>query len=73
MKSILDLETKSLILPIEIGDNKKVMEIQEELIRKGYLVGAIRQPTVSKAIVRVIIKLDIKMKDLEMVLRYLRN
>ena len=73
VQNILDVETKSLILPIEIGDNKKVIKMQEYLIEKGYLVGAIRQPTVKKAIIRMIIKLDIKKKDLEEVLRYLKN
>jgi 8-amino-7-oxononanoate synthase len=73
VKKYLDIDCKSLIVPIEVGDNKKVIDMQEELIEKGYLVGAIRQPTVSKAILRVIIKLDIKKKDLMEVLRYLKN
>jgi len=72
VKKYLDIDVNSLIVPIEIGDNKKVIEIQESLIKKGYLVGAIRQPTVKKAIIRMIIKLDIKKKDLEEVLRYLK-
>ena len=69
----MNIDVNSLIVPIEIGDNKKVIEIQEKLIEKGYLVGAIRQPTVQKAIIRMIIKLDIKKKDLKEVLRYLKN
>ena len=73
VKKYLDIETHSLIIPIEIGDNKKVIQMQEELIEKGFLVGAIRQPTVSSAILRVIIKLDIKKKDLKELLRYLKN
>ena len=63
MEKYLELETDSLILPIEIGDNKKVIEIQQELIDNGFMVGAIRQPTVPKAILRVILKLDIKKED----------
>jgi len=73
VKKYLDIDVKSLIVPIEIGDNKKVIDIQKELIEKGYLVGAIRQPTVKKAIIRMIIKLDIKKKDLLKVIRYLKN
>jgi len=57
-KQLLGIETKSLILPIIIGDNKKVLNIQSNLISLGYIVGAIRQPTVNKAILRVILKLD---------------
>jgi len=73
VKKYLNLDVESLIVPIEIGNNKQVIQIQEELIEKGYLVGAIRQPTVSKAIIRMIIKLDIKKKDLIEVVRYLKN
>ena len=73
VKKHLQIDVKSLIVPIEIGDNKKVIQMQEELITKGYLVGAIRQPTVSKAIIRLIIKLDIKKSDLKEVVRYLKN
>lgn len=73
IRELLNIQTKSLIVPIEIGDNKKVIEIQQSLINKGYLIGAIRQPTVSKAILRVIIKLDVKKKDLIEVLMCLRE
>jgi len=73
VKKYLQIDAKSLIVPLEIGDNKKVMQIQENLIQKGFLVGAIRQPTVSKAIIRMIIKLDIKKSDLKEVVRYLKN
>ena len=73
VKKYLNVDSQSLIIPIEIGNNKKVIEMQNELIKKGYLLGAIRQPTVSKAIIRMIIKLDIKKKDLIEVVRYLKN
>jgi 8-amino-7-oxononanoate synthase len=49
-------------LPIPINDNKEVLEIQNKLIKKNILVGAIRQPTVKKAILRIILKLDIDIK-----------
>jgi 8-amino-7-oxononanoate synthase len=71
IRELLNIKTKSLIVPIEIGDNKKVIEIQKELIAKGYLIGAIRQPTVPKAILRVIIKLDVKKKELIEMLLFL--
>jgi len=48
-------------LPIEIGDNHKVIEIQQILKDElGVSVGAIRQPTVKKAILRVIFRLSIE-------------
>jgi len=66
--NILGIEPQSLILPIVINDNKQVIQIQKELQNKGYMVGAIRQPTVPKAIVRIILKLDVKNKELKKVL-----
>jgi 8-amino-7-oxononanoate synthase len=61
----LNIKVDSMIVPIVIDDNKKVLEIQEMLLQKGYIVGAIRQPTVQKAIIRFILKLDIEKKDIK--------
>jgi len=60
IKDELNINSLSLIIPILIHNNKKVTIIQNKLIDNGYIVGAIRQPTVSSAIIRLIIKLDIK-------------
>ena len=73
VKDILNIDCKSLIVSIEINDNKKVISIQNELASIGYIVGAIRQPTVSKAIIRMIIKLDIKNKDLKFICNKVRK
>ncbi|RXJ87727.1 pyridoxal phosphate-dependent aminotransferase family protein [Arcobacter sp. CECT 8985] len=73
VKDILDINSNSLIIPIEINDNKKVVEIQEELKQKGFLVGAIRQPTVKSAIIRLIAKVDIDTKDLISVCKFLKE
>ena len=73
VKDILNINSISLIIPIIINDNKKVIEIQEDLINHGYLVGAIRQPTVDKAIIRMIVKLDIKDCDLETICIKIKN
>lgn len=64
VKEILDIEVEGMIVPILIADNKKVMQIQEALKAEGVLVGAIRQPTVEKAIIRLIIRLGV---DLEVI------
>ncbi len=53
----------SLILKLEYGDNKKVLELKELALKKGFLVGAIRPPTVKKAIVRVILRLSHQKED----------
>jgi 8-amino-7-oxononanoate synthase len=62
VKDILGIKIQSLILPITIANNEKVIKLQKQLIDDGYIVGAIRQPTVKKAILRVILKLDISSK-----------
>lgn len=65
VKNELGIKTDSLIVPIILDDNKRVLEIQKVLKQKGYLVGAIRQPTVKKAIIRMIIKLDVEPKNIK--------
>lgn len=70
---ILGIESKSLIIPIEIADNKKVLEIQEKLKQKGFLVGAIRQPTVKSAIIRLIAKIDVSCEELTKVCIFLKD
>ncbi len=54
LEDILDIKVDGLIAPIYIGDNRKVVEIKEKLKDDGYAIGAIRQPTVKSAILRVI-------------------
>ena len=53
----LGIDCQSLIVPIVVADNIKVMQIKENLLHKGYSIGAIRQPTVKKAIIRLIARL----------------
>ena len=53
----LGIEIDALIVPILIDDNKKVLEIKNELYKQGFAVGGIRQPTVPKAIIRLIARL----------------
>jgi len=65
----LDLETDGLIVPIVIGDNKRVIDIKKRLEDLGYGVGAIRQPTVASAIVRLIARLGESSDDLRLVCR----
>jgi 8-amino-7-oxononanoate synthase len=61
----LGVKTKSLIIPINIGDNKKALKIKETLYQKGYAIGAIRQPTVPSAILRVIARVGESSEELE--------
>jgi 8-amino-7-oxononanoate synthase len=60
IRTILGIDIQGLIVPVEIGDNLRVMEIQRLLKEElGILVGAIRQPTVERAIIRLIARLEI--------------
>lgn len=66
----LGIEIDGLIVPIEIGDNRAVMELQASLKKEfGIAVGAIRQPTVKRAIIRLIARLDISEETLREVCR----
>ncbi len=67
------LDVAGLIVPLVVGDNTKVMQIKEQLKKEGFLVGAIRQPTVAKAIIRVIIRVGESEERLRFVLRRLRE
>ena len=62
-----------LILKIEVGDNKKVIDIQNQLLEKNILIGAIRQPTVEKAILRVILRTNIKLKEIKRALKLIKE
>lgn len=60
VREVLGIDREGLIVPIEIGDNIRVMEIQSLLKEElGVHVGAIRQPTVERAIIRLIARLEI--------------
>jgi len=72
-KKILNKDIKSLILPIAFNKNNDVLQLQQELIKKGFLVGAIRQPTVNKPIIRLILRLGVKNRDLKEVLEFLES
>jgi len=60
----LGIKVDGLIVPIVINSNKKVIEIKDILKEKNYAIGAIRQPTVPKAIIRLIARLGENEKEL---------
>ena len=69
----LSIKAQSLIIPLKIDDNQKVLQIQKELKEKGFLVGAIRQPTVKSAIIRLIARIDVTSTDLKKVCQILKS
>ncbi|MBN2817139.1 MAG: pyridoxal phosphate-dependent aminotransferase family protein [Campylobacterales bacterium] len=65
VEDILGIKMAGLIAPVIIGSNTKVLEIQKTLLELGYSVGAIRQPTVKHAIIRLIARLGEEPDSLE--------
>lgn len=60
----MDIECQSLIVPIEMPSNEHALFVQKGLMAQGYLVGAIRQPTVEKPIMRLILNLNVPMQKI---------
>lgn len=73
VKEELSLDIDGLIVPIIIGDNRKVIEIKNKLLTKGYSIGGIRQPTVKSAILRVIARLGESSEDFRRVCAMIHN
>ncbi len=68
VKKLTGIHANSLIIALPQESNKKVIEIQEQLIAEGFIVGAIRQPTVTEPIMRLIPQLGVSKKNLSKVL-----
>ncbi len=64
VKEQFNLDIDGLIVPLVIGDNRKVIDIKDKLFAQGYSIGAIRQPTVEKAILRIIARLGESCEEL---------
>ncbi|MDQ7044886.1 MAG: pyridoxal phosphate-dependent aminotransferase family protein [Sulfurimonas sp.] len=58
VEEILGLKIDGLIIPIIIDNNKKVLDIKEKFSKSGFAIGAIRQPTVERAILRIIARIE---------------
>jgi len=70
VKDTIGVDLKSLILPIRVPSNEKALKLQEALMVHGFLVGAIRQPTVKSPILRIIPRLGISKKALKSLLNH---
>ena len=73
LESRVGMKKDGLIFPILIKDSNRVIEIKNILEKVGFLVGAIRPPTVKQAILRVIVRGNISIKDLHRFLDILEN
>jgi len=70
---MLGVKCESLILPIVMPDNASTQGMQKELVEDGYLVGAIRQPTVKKPIMRLILNVGVGMKKIMHTIALIRH
>ncbi|KIM03132.1 MAG: 8-amino-7-oxononanoate synthase [Sulfurovum sp. AS07-7] len=59
-------DINSLIVPVEQKSNLQAMRNKDLLLNDGFLVGAIRQPTVKEPILRIIPRLGSSIKDLQL-------
>ncbi len=71
VQNILDTDLKSLILQIPVKDSYEALSIKEKLLKKRYIIGAIRPPTVKKPILRVIARIN--EKGFEKLLKLIKN
>ncbi len=62
---ILDTSIDSLILKLEVASSNEALRIKELFLKKGFLIAAIRAPTVKKPILRIILRTNIKREILK--------
>lgn len=56
---------EGLVFPLEVKSATEALDLQEKLKAKGFLVGAIRPPTVERSILRIIPRVDIPLENFE--------
>ena len=56
-------ETQSAIVPIAIGDERKAVEVSARLLERGFLIPAIRYPTVARGRARLRVALSAAHND----------
>ncbi|OQX73727.1 MAG: 8-amino-7-oxononanoate synthase [Campylobacteraceae bacterium 4484_4] len=72
-EEIFGIRIPGLILRIEVGDSQKVMTLKEFAKKRGVLIGAIRPPTVERAILRIILRTSVPIEETEAFLRALKE
>ena len=71
VKEILNIQMDSLILPINVDTISKLMQKKDDLNKEGFMVGAIRPPTVQKPMLRIIARIGDNVSDFERLLNVL--
>lgn len=65
VEDFLGLPCPSLIVPLKMPNNEATQSIQKVLMSQGILVGAIRQPTVEHAIMRLILNVSVSLTKIK--------
>jgi len=73
IEKILGFRPNSMIVPVEVNDNKEALQMQAFLRKKSFFVGAIRQPTVNRPIIRLIPRVSVSVNDTKKALKILRS
>ncbi len=69
----LGIKMDALICSVVINDNERVIKIRDTLKDRGYAVGGIRQPTVERAIIRLIARVGESGEDLRALCKSLKK
>ncbi len=69
IESVIGIKSPSLIVALKYSGNSEVLDQQKRMIEEGFLVGAIRQPTVKQPIIRLIPRLGVSRKLLRKALK----
>ncbi len=68
VREITGISVSSQIVPYPVGSDREALTLQRKLEEKGWLVGAIRRPTVERPILRIIPRLGAKASQLRRML-----
>ena len=73
VEEVLGIGMESQILSFPVSSDAEAVRLQERLTQNGWLVGAIRRPTVERPILRIIPRLRSSKKELRRMLRFLKK
>ncbi len=73
VKEVLDISLQSPILKIEVESSAVAIALKEFALDEGYLIGAIRPPTVDKAMLRIILRTNISLEKIQNLLMKLKE
>ncbi len=65
VENMLDIKMDGMICAYPLKEGEDALLVQQELINRGFLVGAIRPPTVKSPILRIIPRVSYGVKELE--------